>query len=272
MNTNLIVEEIKQTFDQLVSGVIHFAPRIILAVIALLVGLLVAKLIKTLIKSVLLFIDKRINERLGSPHLKLDFRGASIFIASTIYWMIIILTIAIVSRVLELPVLTAWFGDLIAYVPNVLAAIVLIFAGMIAGRFVQDLMLSVRIGAVKYDPKLLGRFARYIIIFISITIALDQLGINIQFFTNLIIVLITTLLFGAALAFALGAKTAVSNILGSYYTRKMYKEGDSIQISDIAGIIVKITATNIVVKTNKGDVSIPAKDFNSEKTVLIQNI
>jgi small-conductance mechanosensitive channel len=79
------------------------------------------------------------------------------------------------------------------------------------------------------------------------------------------------LLFGAALAFGLGAQTAVSNILGSYYLQKTYKEGDMVQMDDMKGVIVKILPTSVIVETSSGQIMIPAKDFIEKKSILVKN-
>ena len=80
---------------------------------------------------------------------------------------------------------------------------------------------------------------------------------------------LAVLLFGAALAFGLGAKTSVSNILGSYYFQKTYQVGNRVQIGEIVGLIVQISATTILLDTKSGKVSIPSKVFNEEKTILL---
>jgi small-conductance mechanosensitive channel len=99
--------------------------------------------------------------------------------------------------------------------------------------------------------------------------AINQVGIDIQFLTNLVIIVIAALLFGAALAFGIGASTSVSNILGSFYLQKSYKEGNRVKIADIEGIIVKISPTEVHIKTKSGRVIVPAKTFNEAHSELL---
>jgi small-conductance mechanosensitive channel len=86
---------------------------------------------------------------------------------------------------------------------------------------------------------------------------------------NIIDIGFAALLFGAALAFGLGAKTAVSNILATFYVRKMYKVGDQVKIDDIQGKIAKIDDTSVVIDTQAGQVIVPAKNFSESKSFLI---
>jgi len=107
-------------------------------------------------------------------------------------------------------------------------------------------------------------------VIISILIAVDQIGIDIMFISIIISIILGALLFGAALAFGLGARTSVSNILSSYYLQKTYNEGDTIQMGEIEGVIIKINPTSVIVDTKSGQVMIPSKDFDEKKTVLIR--
>jgi len=270
MNKDSIFETTNQLINDLISGFIHLIPSIILAIAVFLFGLFLAWITQKLIRNFILYLDRNINEKLRKRLLAVDLKSSAIFIAKTFYWIILILSIAIVTQILGLPILTAWFGGLITYLPNILAAVVIVFSGIIAGRLVGDLIASAasRTGISKGEQ--LGRFVRYIILILSILIAIDQIGIDILFLTNLITIIIASLLFGAALAFGLGARTSVSNILGSYYIQKFYQEGNTIRIGEIEGVIVKITPTAVFLETESGQVKIPSRDFNKEKILLIK--
>jgi len=116
----------------------------------------------------------------------------------------------------------------------------------------------------------LGEITRYIILVITIIIAINQIGIDISFLTHLLYIVLAALLFGAALAFGLGAKTSVSNILASYYISRTYSEGNIIRIGEHEGRIIKITSTSVFLETESGQVIIPAKEFNENKSILIE--
>jgi len=271
MNTNTFIEEINQIIDHLITGFIHLIPRIILALIVLLIGWMLAWVIRKMIKNFILYLDRNINEKLKNRLLTVDLKNLANFIAKTFFWIILFISIAIVTQILGLSILSAWFSGLITYVPNILAALVIVFAGIITGKLVGDLVASAASRTGMSNAKQLGRFVQYNILLISIIIAIDQIGIDIQFLTIILTIVLAALLFGAALAFGLGARTSVSNILGSYYLNKVYQEGNRIKIGEVVGTIVKITPNAVFLETESGQVMVPAKDFNEEKTVLIKN-
>jgi small-conductance mechanosensitive channel len=270
MNSDSIVETTSKLFDDLINKVIELAPNIILAVLVLIIGLFTAWVLQKLIRKFIIYLDRNINEKLHAKSLGIDLKSTAILISKTFYWFVIILTIAIVTHILGLPVLTVWFDGLVTYLPNILAGVIIVFIGMIIGKLVGDLITSGSLRSGITSAAQLGNFVRYLLLIISILIAIDQIGIDILFIIVIFSIVLGALLFGAALAFGLGAHTSVSNILSSYYLQKTYKEGDTIQIDDIEGVIIKINPTSVIVETKSGQITIPAKDFNNKKSVLIK--
>ncbi|MEQ9426450.1 MAG: mechanosensitive ion channel [Cyclobacteriaceae bacterium] len=270
MNTDAVLSQINQLIESMVSSVINLLPRILLATAVFFVGWLIAHLVRVIVKRLMLYLDRNFNEKLKDRLLKIDLRSSANIVARTFFWTILLFAFAVVTQILGLPVLTTWFSGLLLYLPNIIAGIIIVIVGIIAGRLCADLTTSAASRAGMTNGPALGQIIRYTIIFITVVIAVGQIGIDVRFLTNLVTIILTALLFGATLAFGLGARTSVSNILGSYYLRKVYEEGDTVKIDDEEGIIVKITATSVFLKTKEGEVIIPAKDFNEERTTLIK--
>jgi hypothetical protein len=252
MNNDSLFEATKQLVNDLIAYVIQLAPSIILATVVFIIGLVLAWLTKKMIRNFILYLDQNINLTLKDRLLTVDLKGSALFIARTFYWIIIILTVTAVTYILGLPVITAWFGGLITYLPNIVAAVVIIFTGIIGGKLAGDLVASAATKAGMPKGIQLGKFVQYIFLIISILIAVDQIGIDIHFLTVMLTIFFAVLLFGAALAFGLGAQTSISNILGSYYVQKTYQVGNTVKIGNIEGVIVRITPTAVFIETESG--------------------
>ncbi len=262
-----IIEEIKHLSASLTSEIVLHIPNLVLAILVFFAGLLLARLARKLTLRFIQYLDKGINDKLNNRRLTVDLQGSAKFIAAAFFWIIIIFSLALITQILELTFLTKWFDGLINYLPNVIAALAIIFSGFIVSKLLSDLIVSVSLRTKLVNGKVLGSIARYIVIGISLIVAIDQLGIDISFITSLVSIILGVMLFGAALAFGLGAKTSVSNILSSYYIQKTFKVGNTIQIGDTEGVITKITPTSVILDTKSGQVIIPAKDFNEKNTI-----
>lgn len=72
---------------------------------------------------------------------------------------------------------------------------------------------------------------------------------------------------GIALAFSLGARTTIENLLAAQSITQAYNPGDSIRIGAIEGRIMRITRANVILETHDGQTLIPAKRFSEQESV-----
>lgn len=259
------MQDIKEIFQHLKNELVLLIPNILISLLVLGIGYLIARLVKFLVIKLFRYLGQLTKRRFSN----LNFNQAGVFLGTAFFWLIIFSSILLITDILGLTVLTKWFQSIIHYLPNIFAAILIVFASVMLGNLVSDLLLSVskRTG-LQYSSTLV-RVIRFLLIAMAIIIALDQVGIEISLLINIIDIVLAAVLFGAALAFALGARTSISNILACYYIRKNYRVGDEIQIGKTKGTIVKIDTTNVVLQNEIGRVIIPAKEFNENKSYLI---
>lgn len=252
-------------FYNLKAQLFDFIPDVLLSLGVLVLGYLVARFTKYLVTRLFSYLGRLAKQKFEY----LNFKQAGSFLGSAFFWLIIFSSVVLVTDILGLTVLTEWFQSIVQYIPNILAAILIIFAAVILSNLVSDMFLSVgKSTGIKYIASLV-RIIRFLILFMATIIALDQVGLEISLLIDIIDIVLAALLFGGALAFGLGARTSISNILACYYLRKRYKEGDEVQVGKTRGVIIKIEATNVVMDNEIGQVTIPAKIFNETKSYLI---
>lgn len=260
-----MIQDLNNIFQQLKTEFFELIPNILISLLVLGLGYLLARLVKYLVIRFINYIGKILSRKFNT----LSLAQAATFIGVAFFWLIIFSTVLLITDILGITVLTTWFESILQYIPNVLAAILIIFAAIILGNLVAGIIsrFGVRIG-LSYGNTL-GRIAQFLLIFTAIIIAIDQIGIEITFLINIVDIVLAGLLFGAALAFGLGARTSISNILGAFYVRKMYKVGDRVKIGSVEGIITKIDVANVLLENDTGQVMIPAKEFNEATSFLI---
>jgi small-conductance mechanosensitive channel len=273
MNFELFFNELNKFLSNLLNSIIELLPLFASSLIVLLVGYFIGRLFRFLTKKFInnlprLFINKKIKNRL----YQVNFEHSAIHISNIVFWMILFFTLLLISEIIGVQIITAWFSGIVYFLPNILVAVVIIFFGIICGRLAGNLIVSAANQADISYGNVIGKMAQYGLLFISIIIAVDQLGIEISFLIHIIDIVLAALLFGAALAFGLGAKLSVSNILASYYIHHNYKEGDRVKIDEIEGQIVKINSNSVVLNTKEGQVNIPAKLFSDKISFLLNKV
>ena len=266
-----LLKDLNQLLFDFKVSFLAFLPKFFFALIIFFIGYLIARLVQFLSKRFIRGTNRFIVNKKISKHLqKKHFEQSSAFISRTLYWIIVVLFLTIASEIIGVPVATAWLSGIVQYLPNILAAIIIVFVGIIGGKIVADIILSATIKSGVSYGNMLSKTVQYSILLVTILIAIDQIGIDIAIVTTIVSIILAALLFGAALSFGLGAKTSVSNIIASYYVHNSYKAGNKVRINDIEGTIIQITTTAVILETPEGQVTIPAKEFSELNSILLK--
>ena len=265
------IEDLGKLFMQFRENMISFLPNLIAAVVVFLIGVLIAFLFQAMMKRFVRNLDRLIlHQKFRKRVRQLRLERSADLIGRILYWIIIIFFLTAATEIMGLPIVTTWLSGIVQYLPNIIVAVVIVFTGIIGGGLLRDVVSTAAASAGMIYGDVLGKIAYYAILFIAILIGINQVGIEIALLSGLIYISLAAILLGAALAFGLGARTSVNNILCSYYLQSIYREGFTIKIGEIAGQIVQITPTAVILDTTDGQVSIPAKAFSETPATLLK--
>jgi small-conductance mechanosensitive channel len=198
-------------------------------------------------------------------------KPVSSVIGGIFFWLFFFLFLTAATETLGLPVVSAWLSVVTGFIPKILSASLIGVAGVLAGAILRDLVVAGTASAGILYGRLLGQLTMAIVILVAAFVAFDQIGINISFLQNVFVVGMAALLLGAALAFGLGSRTSVANILASYYLQRTYHVGDQIEIGERKGKIIEIGPVAVILDSPEGRICIPAREFSRRSSVLLSN-
>ncbi|MEX2582660.1 MAG: mechanosensitive ion channel domain-containing protein [Gemmatimonadota bacterium] len=190
-------------------------------------------------------------------------------LGALVFWGVLLFFVATAANALGLALLSSVVDTLSLFVPRVFAAVLILVTGAVMGNLARSAVTATAAGAGTAIGPGLGQVVRIAIIVASILIAVAELGIDIALLTAVFSVAVAALLGGFALAFGLGARTAVSNIIASHYVRQMFEVGQTARIGGVEGTIVELTATAVVLEVPDGRVIVPATQFAETTSVLV---
>lgn len=190
-------------------------------------------------------------------------------VAGFVFWVVLVFFVAAAMETLGLPVVTASLSRVATYLPNVLAALVIIFTGLILGKVIASAVTRAVGASGMAFGALIANTARGTVILVASVVAIEQVGIKADVLIVFVAVVTGTVLAGAGLAFGLGARTAVSNIIASHYVAQAYQVGQRIRINGIEGTILETTPTAVYVSTGEGRVLVPSRLFGEGSSVLL---
>ena len=249
-----------------------FLPAILGAAILVLAGWLLGRLLAWLARRGSIAALHRLGKR-PELHGAIESSGAAAqvpaVIAGFVFWVTFVFFIAAAMETLGLPVVTASLSRVAYYLPNVLAALAVVFVGIITAKVLGGAVARATSSTGMALGPVIGATVRGTVILVAVVVAIEQVGIEADLLVVIVAVVVGTVLAGAGLAFGLGARTAVSNIIASHYVAQAYRVGQTVRVAGVEGRIVETTPTAVFVAGPEGRVMIPAKTFSESASVLV---
>jgi len=268
----LNVETISASMKVLVLQVLEYLPKIAAAMLILVLGWFIAKFAKIAIVRAIGGIDqfwKRLVLKEGLEQLQSRQPPARI-VGEIVFWILLLVFITFATEILGLGLFVTWLQKIVAFLPLAALATFIVVVGFVVGTLARNLIETSAKSAGMVNAGALGRTAQIVVIFISVILGIGQVGINISFISELAAIVLAAMLGGLSLAFGLGSRTHVSNIIAANQLKTLFQVGDRIRIGDVEGDIVKISISKIVIDTEFGSVNIPAKLFDEQISTLTQ--
>lgn len=258
-------------FSQLGAQLAEYAPKLLGAALLLLVGWLIARLLRGLAVKLMHVLELVLYRLWRAPAGKVSaLPSASVEIVGTIlFWVVIVFFAAAATHVLGLDAFSSWLKDLMAYLPTLVAGLLIILAGVLLAGFARDLTVAALAALPDSQRLQLGRIVQGAILVTAVVMGADQIGIEITFLVVLAAVTTSAVIGGVALAVSLGARTYVANLIGAHYLRHAFEPGQRVRIGATEGTILELTTVSVVLETEQGRASIPAKVYNEETIVLL---
>ena len=189
-------------------------------------------------------------------------------VGTVVLWTVLLVFIAAAADALGLSLLRGAVASLSLFVPKVLGAALIVIAGLVLGNVARGAVTAAAAPGTAF-ARTLGQLIRLAIIIAAGLIAVSELGVDITLLTAMLSVGLAALLGGFALAFGLGARTAISNIIGSHYLRQMFAVGQTVRLGNIEGTITALTSTSVILQVADGTMIIPAKQFGEMPSMLV---
>lgn len=210
---NLIVDTVRSYLVEI--G--QFLPKLTGAVIVLVIGWLIAKGLQwALVRGLKLTRLNVLTEKAGVD----DFlkRGGSRMTTIDLlgvltYWLVILITLLTAFNALGLGVVAELFRRVVLFVPNVLAAVLIVAIGLYFARLLSETVVTYSKNVGLEDAEFLGKFTRYAIMIFVAIIALAQMQIGGEILKNAFYILFGAICLAAAVAFGLGGQKKVEGWL-----------------------------------------------------------
>ena len=211
------------SWEQVWSSFLIILPSLLGAIVVFAVGLILAFWVKKLVIEFLRIIrTERLTQKAGIDQYlkKAEIRFSFVELIGTIVeWIIILVFFLAVVEILGLPVVSQVLAGVLGYIPNVIAAVLILAAGTIVAGLADGLVRGALASIDHSIAKPLGKLARWVIIVVAFFAAIDQLQIAQGLISTFFQGLTYTVVLVVGLSVGLGAKDLVAKVLSERYEK-----------------------------------------------------
>lgn len=253
--------------------IVKVFPSIVGAIVVLILGWLFTKIIIRLVRKGLKFakadtLDDKLNqiEIIEGKQLKFD----TIKIVTTfVKWVIYIILLIVVSDILNLSIISEQISKFLGVLPQLFVALVIFTLGLLFANFIKKALQSFFESMDLSGAKIISQIVFFLLlIFVSIT-ALNQAGVNTDIITQNLTMILGGFLLAFSIAFGLGARAVIADLLRTFYTRKTYEIGQKIEFQNSVYEVDRISNISVVIKNEDGKLVVPIKDIVESQIKVI---
>lgn len=261
------------SLENLYLNFVAMLPEILKALAFIIISWLVYKLAIMGIKKLLKIVKiQKLNSIINDNEL---IRGSNIeidiskIILGVVKCLLALIIIVVGADMLNLTMVSAQVGNLLAYLPKFFSAVLIFVIGTYLASQAKKLIQNLLKSFDSNGSKAVGSIVFYLIfIFVSIT-ALNQAGVDTQIISNNISFILGAILITITLAVGLGSRDIVYRLILGFYTKKNLEIGMRIKIGDEIGIIEAIDNICLVLRTENEKIVYPIKKINNQEIKIL---
>jgi hypothetical protein len=237
----------------------------ILAVLIAIAGFLVANVLAKVTEQLLMRVDGYLRRRAPGRVEQVDLHMVRQALRGLVYYGSLVFFLLLALQTLSITVVREWLNLLLQYVPQLILGGLIILFGYFIGVVLRNLVA----GVMGVSPDHVApRLSQLLVVTSAVLTGLAQTSIDISFISNVLVIMLAFFFGGLSLAFALGSRQLVENLLARRALDR-YRIGDLVRLKDVQGRIVEILGTAVVLEADEGIVTVPTSRFVDSEVLLM---
>lgn len=216
-----LADQLSDSANEFWTTVGDYLPKLFAALVLLILALVVAKLAQAVIERVLklarvdqLTKNKQVARTLKSAEVSIDLVSIA---GRIVFWIVIIIFALTIADVLELTAMRDVIREILDYLPNVLAGVIVLTVTVAGARLVSDVVRASLVRMQVSFAQNVSAVAFYVLVLFGSLMAIDQLGFDTTILTANVTVIVAGVVLAFALAFGLGGRDAAKKVVDEAY-------------------------------------------------------
>lgn len=257
--------------QQALADFVAYLPNLIGALGFILLAWLAGRLLRGLVQRLSAWANRgldRVFRHGAASQARISESAAAIF-GQVVFWLVLFVGIAIASRIAGPTAVSFWLDEIVAYLPNLLVGTAIIIIGYVVSVVAGEQVTAAARVARSAQSLLLGRIAQAVVFITALIIGLDQFGVDVTFLVALFAAAAGAVFVGFSVAFGLGARDFVSDIVSARDLVRVLRPGLSVRIGETVGNVLEVTPTRLAIDTPEGRLLIPAREVSASSILIV---
>lgn len=214
---NIFERIILEPFDRFYEKLLRFLPNLLTSLVLLVIGILLGIFVKWAFTRILKAMNvDGLSQKSGLSEALI--RGGikdplSVMVSRVLKWFTIITFIIVAMQNLSIPTVEHLIDRIFLYLPNILIAGCILIVGYLLGNFFGRAALIASVNAGTPSAGMVGKAVKFIVLVLSCTMALEQLGIGKETITIAFAIVFGGVVFALAIAFGFGGRSIAEDYL-----------------------------------------------------------
>jgi small-conductance mechanosensitive channel len=265
-----VIEKLVTAFQDLLDLVVAATPKVAIGIGLLLLAVIVAKVVEKVLRIILVRVRfDSLVERVGIDKAlhRIGLRQQlNQFLPRLVYFLLLLLFAKTGADALGLVAVSEALGSLFGYLPNLIAAVLLVLIGTTAGQFAGRLVAQAGRESGLDFADALGRVVSALIVFVVMVMAVTQLKIDTEIIRLVASLVLAAMALAFGLSFGLGSRDLTRNIMAGFYARKILQPGQNIEFGGQQGTLKAVTATHVLIESRDQTITIANAAFLEQVT------
>jgi len=223
-------EAMLEAFRETTMRMAHLLPKILALLTFLALGLAVGWLVKVFLLRVLrAFRFDALCERfgLGSSLAKAGtMQSASNLVGRLAFWVVFLLFAVMGIDALDLTATANMMNAIIGFLPHMLAALLLLFFGILLANFIAEATLIATVNAQIQEARTIATFIRWGVLIFTVAMVLTQLGIAKEIVVSAFSITFGGVVLSLAIAIGLGGQSIAKDVLEERFHRRKVEQDE----------------------------------------------
>lgn len=247
-----ILDQLTEAFQSMLATLVEWTPRVVVGLALVVLALAAAKIIERVLRSILtrLRFDQMLSRAGVDTFLqKIGIRRElNHFIPRLVYYLLLILFAKTAADSLGLTAISDAIGAFTSYLPNIVAALLILILGSAAAQFAGRAVSEAADNSGIEFASTLGQLVSGVLLFVLGIMALSQLKIDTEMIRLVSMGAMAGLAIAFGLSFGLGSRDITRNMIAGFYARKTFAIGEEIEMRGERGVLESITPTQTLIR------------------------